>query len=203
MLGADPISGTAPLTVAFDGSRSYDPDSGDSIASYTFDFGDGTSATSATPAVSHVYASPGAYRAFLSVTDSHGAVSTNNAEKAISVAPPQPDLIVFSLVSNNNQAKQGDKVTFTATIKNQGKGNASASNTEFKLDGATVLGTPATVMLAPGATTQVSVQWPTTAKTAKGNHTIRATADRNGAVTESNEENNTKDLTVFLQGNKT
>src|SRR5205085_12157397 len=41
-LVANPQEGNPPLTVAFDASGSIDPDAGDSIASYTFSFGDGS-----------------------------------------------------------------------------------------------------------------------------------------------------------------
>ncbi len=64
------------LPVAFDGSASYDPDAGDSITSYRWDFGDGTSATTATPTTTHAYAARGSYTATLRVTDSRGATST-------------------------------------------------------------------------------------------------------------------------------
>ncbi len=86
VLTATPTSGTAPLTVNFDGSGSYDPDTGDTIASYTFDFGDGSAAvTQSTPTVSHIYNSANNYAARLSVKDSHGLASTNTAQVVISV----------------------------------------------------------------------------------------------------------------------
>ncbi len=129
--------------------------------------------------------------------------TANAAAYAVVGPPPLPDLVVSQLTASNNQARQGDKITFTATVKNQGQAPAGASATEFKLDGNTVLGTPATGTIAVGASRQVSVQWQTTARTPKGNHTIRASADRNTEVAESNEGNNTKDGTIFLQGNKT
>jgi len=95
VLTATPTSGTAPLTVNFDGSGSYDPDTApppDTIASYTFNFGDGSPAvTQSTPTISHTYNAAGNYGARLTVTDSRGAQSTNTAQIMISVAaPPTP-----------------------------------------------------------------------------------------------------------------
>jgi len=109
---------------------------------------------------------------------------------------------VSALTASNNQARQGDKVTFTATIKNQGQASAVASKTEFLLDGTTVLGLIDTPALAPGASATVSVNW-LTASAKKGQHTIKTTADKTNVVPESNEANNTKTITVSIQGNKT
>ena len=66
--------------VAFDGSRSSDPDG--SIAAYRWEFGDGAQATTAL--ASHAYAAAGAYVARLTVTDDAG--STAAATVTISVA---------------------------------------------------------------------------------------------------------------------
>jgi PKD repeat protein len=88
-LTGTPTSGTAPLTVAFDGSGSHDPDAGDSVASYTFNFGDGTaSVTQSTPTASHTYTSGGHYQPSLTVTDTHGAASTNSATVTVNVTNP-------------------------------------------------------------------------------------------------------------------
>lgn len=76
-----PLQGTAPLTVNFSSSGSYDPDG--SISSYSWNFGDGSSSTQANPA--HTYNAAGDYTAILTVTDNKGA--TNNAEVNIAVAP--------------------------------------------------------------------------------------------------------------------
>jgi PKD repeat protein len=85
VLTATPTSGTAPLAVNFDGSGSYDPD-GDTIASYTFSFGDGSAAvTQSTPTISHTYNAANTYGAHLSVTDSHSLASTNTAQVIITV----------------------------------------------------------------------------------------------------------------------
>ncbi len=57
----------------FDGSASSD---NVGVASYAWDFGDGTTATTAT--ASHVYARPGAYAATLTVTDAAGNSATSS-----------------------------------------------------------------------------------------------------------------------------
>jgi subtilase family serine protease len=46
------------------------------------------------------------------------------------------------------------------------------------------------------------VNW-LTASAKKGQHTIKATADKTNVVPESNEANNTRTITVSIQGNKT
>ncbi|MEP5610764.1 MAG: PKD domain-containing protein [Cyclobacteriaceae bacterium] len=66
-----PTSGEAPLLVFFDGSASTDADG--TIASYEWNFGDGSSGSGAT--TSHTYTSAGNYTASLTVTDNAGASS--------------------------------------------------------------------------------------------------------------------------------
>jgi PKD repeat protein len=79
-----PTSGTAPLTVSFDGSGSSDPDAGDTI-SYSWDLnGDGTFGDSTAQKPSYTYSSGGTYNAVLKVTDNHG-LSTNSSPVAITV----------------------------------------------------------------------------------------------------------------------
>jgi Tol biopolymer transport system component len=56
-------------STAFSGANSFDPDG--SIASYSWNFGDGGTASGSTP--THTYAAPGAYAVTLTVTDNLGA----------------------------------------------------------------------------------------------------------------------------------
>jgi hypothetical protein len=88
-LSASPLSGVAPLQVSFDASASSDPDPGDTIVSYTFNFGDGSPpVTQSTPLIQHTYNNPGEYRATVRVTDSRGLPSENTAGVNIEVVAP-------------------------------------------------------------------------------------------------------------------
>lgn len=68
----DNATGFAAFTVNFDGTASTDPDG--FIAAYQWHFGDGGTATSATPA--YTYNTPGTYSARLIVVDNSGAADT-------------------------------------------------------------------------------------------------------------------------------
>lgn len=91
VLTGTPTSGKAALLVNFSGANSSDPDAGDTIASYSFDFGDGTAVvTQATATISHTYQDTGTYPARLSVRDSRGMSSTNLAQVMITVTDKKP-----------------------------------------------------------------------------------------------------------------
>ncbi|MDP3073286.1 MAG: PKD domain-containing protein [Opitutaceae bacterium] len=72
-------TGTAPVAIAFSGASSYDPDG--TIASYLWNFGDGTTSTAIAPA--KTFSTPGNYTVSLSVTDNGGANSTVTTAVAI------------------------------------------------------------------------------------------------------------------------
>jgi hypothetical protein len=118
----------------------------------------------------------------------------------VNIAVAMPDLRVTNMSASNGRAREGDKVTLTATVTNLGNGAASASKTEFLLDNAIVLGLVDTPAIQADQSTTVSINWDT--RSVKGTHTIRGTADQTGLVGESNETNNSSMLTVTIQGNK-
>ncbi len=80
---ANPSSGTAPLTVDFDGSFSDDPDG--TIVSYVWDFGDGGTATG--PSATRVYPA-GTWIATLTVTDDSGRTDSTTRTVTVASAPP-------------------------------------------------------------------------------------------------------------------
>ncbi|HQA81157.1 MAG TPA: PKD domain-containing protein, partial [Methanoregulaceae archaeon] len=82
VIGISAKSGSVPLKVTFDGSRSFDPDG---IAlTYSWDFGDGTTGTSKT--TSHTYEEEGTFDISLVVTDMHGA--SGRAEETVIAESP-------------------------------------------------------------------------------------------------------------------
>jgi PKD repeat protein len=80
--GANVTSGVAPLAVNFSSQGSYDPDG--TIASYVWNFGDGTSSTLANP--SHPYSTAGNFAATLTVTDNSGATSSSSVSISVQQA---------------------------------------------------------------------------------------------------------------------
>src|SRR5262245_32152742 len=83
---AAPTSGTAPLSVAFNGSASIDPDG--SIVNYAWTFGDGGTATGPTP--THTYQTAGSYTATLTVTDNQNATGSTSLTITVSAGPTVP-----------------------------------------------------------------------------------------------------------------
>jgi len=85
-LTVTPGSGRAPLTVTADASSSTDTDQ-TPIASYKFDFGDGSvTGPQSSPTANHTYQSAGTYTLTATVTDTAGLSST--ATTQVSATPP-------------------------------------------------------------------------------------------------------------------
>ncbi len=85
-----PYTGVVGVNVMFDGTGSSDPDG--TIASYDWDFGDGSTGSGAQP--QHAYAAVGSYTVTLTVTDNLGAVSdpaTTTADIVVGNLPPTAD----------------------------------------------------------------------------------------------------------------
>lgn len=106
-LVATPQSGDPPLNVSFDGSGSSDPDAGDFITKYEFDFGEGGGYEDygALNSATHNYTTAGAFTAKLRVWDNNG--NSDEDSKVISVGV-QPDLFTQALTG----------VTMDATMLN-------------------------------------------------------------------------------------
>jgi PKD repeat protein len=102
-----PTSGLPPLLVGLTGTATVGT-SGSPIASYSWNFGDGQ--TSSTANVSHTYTASGSYTATLTVTDAAGATGT--ASVAITVGDlADPQKAAFKLNFTNT-----GKDNFSATL---------------------------------------------------------------------------------------
>jgi len=93
-------------TVTFNASGSYDPDG--IIVSYSWDFGDGTTATGIT--VSHAYSDDGSYSVTLTVTDNDGATDTAHATKTVRNRPP-----VASFTETAETVDTNENISFDAS----------------------------------------------------------------------------------------
>jgi len=112
VISASNTSGTGPLLTSFDGTGSYDSDG--SLVSYSWDFGDGNTASGSV--ASHSYNVAGTYTATLTVTDDSAA--TNTSSIAITVteqatAPNAPTSLLATLVKTG---KGRNKVVSSAEL---------------------------------------------------------------------------------------
>ena len=73
LASATPTTGSAPLSVSFDGNQSFDPDG--TLVNYEWAFDDGATATGVT--ATHTYNSVGTWQATLTVTDDQGRQATD------------------------------------------------------------------------------------------------------------------------------
>jgi PKD repeat protein len=83
---SDVITGEASLAVQFTGDTSSDPDTGD-VLTYAWDFGDGTTATTANP--SHTFTTAGTYNVTLTVSDD-GTPALSSSEATITITVTAP-----------------------------------------------------------------------------------------------------------------
>jgi PKD repeat protein len=118
---------------------------GDTIASYNWDFGDGTTTTSQEPAVSHIYpasTSLGQKTVRLTVTDSAGETSSPPVEKQLEVvnAPPtasvscSPETVQPNQATSCSSSGSGDPdgpVTYAWDIDGDGFDDGSGASPEF------------------------------------------------------------------------
>jgi PKD repeat protein len=138
------LSPTAGQPVAFDGSASNDPEG--PIASYGWSFGDGESASGATP--SHTYDHAGDYTVTLTVTDAEG--KTGKVSHLVRIAEVAP-LASFSVTSSSPTA--GQPLAFDGSASSDPGGTIVSYEWNFG-DGSQGTGaTPSHIYANPGSYT--------------------------------------------------
>jgi hypothetical protein len=115
----DDITGRTDTPIAFDGRRSFDVDG--TLASYTWDFGDGGTGEGAQ--TQHIYLTPGIYTVTLTVTDADGATATDSLRASVILSQRRPVANVsgpylgfaargVTLDGNRSSDPNGDALTY-------------------------------------------------------------------------------------------
>jgi glucose/arabinose dehydrogenase/PKD repeat protein len=126
---ANPTNGAAPLTVAFDGTASNDPD-GDALT-YAWDLdGDGAFDDAVAATASFTYSQPGTYTATLRVTDPSGATDTWSDTISAGNTPPTA---VIDTPAAGTTWKVGDVISFSGHATDQQEGTLAASALTWSL----------------------------------------------------------------------
>ncbi len=105
-----PYMGTANMAISFNANASNDPDG--TIASYVWDFGDGSSGTGV--AVSHAYAAEGTYNVTLKVTDNDGIMDSATVTVVIgtgNISPTADASGPYSAIANTSVSFDGSGST--------------------------------------------------------------------------------------------
>jgi PKD repeat protein len=164
------ISGTAPFTVNFVGNNSRDPDG--LIASYLWDFGDGT--TSILSNVTKTYSAAGNYTARLTVTDNAGAAATATLLIAVAATPPSTmryvnvSGITMSWVKSSSTSGY---ITGTVTILDHAGKPAPNANVTIAASGLV----SGTVTARTNSRGQVTLNTPRLSSAVKGTQTYTVT----------------------------
>ena len=132
---------------------------------------------------------------FTAIADANGQVSESdeaNNTRPVTVTGPvaRPDLVVDAITYSPPNPTLGSTITFQVTVRNQG--SASAGSFVLRLQGAASYQDATVSSLAAGASTMRTFSLPLSTSP----ETFTATADANGQVSESDEANNTRPVTV-------
>ena len=139
----------------------------------------------------------GIYKIIFYVFDANGNVNSTSAcvEVVASNNDDEPDLVIDDIAWSPLSIKEGDSVTFTVKIKNQGSSMVGSSIVNYYIDGS-YYSYDSIGSISAGNTTTETFTWIAT----QGTHTIKAVADYYGSISENNESNNEKTVTFNVDG---
>lgn len=102
-------------------------------------------------------------------------------------AASSPDLVIDSITWSPDPPNIGEQTSFTVTIKNQGDAPAGSSYVAFYIDN-DYSDSALVPSIFPGNSANVTFSW----KAKAGDHLVKAVANSEGTVAESDESNNEK-----------
>jgi PKD repeat protein len=120
-----PYTGIEGQAIIFNASASYDPDPGDSIASFEWDFNNDGATDATGVEVTWTWNDDYAGQVNLTVTDSHGKSSTDTTSVTILNAPPEVE------AGNNQTVNEGDTVSFIGDFTDPGIGDTHTIEWNF------------------------------------------------------------------------
>jgi len=192
-----PDSPIVDETVTFDASASIDNDTATeqdpdgAIASYAWDFGDGTTAiytgANLTATTNHTYTERGTFTVTLTVTDN--ATQSDTVGKNITIL--SHDIAVTDITAQPTKVTVGDDVTITVTVENQGDFTETFNMSVYYDTTLIITQIDKEVSSPAGTTTQVNFTWTTTG-VAAGTYDIRA--DITTVKNETDTADNTKSV---------
>lgn len=122
----NPTNGPAPLNVAFDATGSSDPD-GDALT-FSWNFGDGTTGTGATP--THTYAQAGTYNAVVTVSDGRGGSATATVRIDAGNTAPVPTI---TSPTSTQLFRVGETITLTGSATDAQDGTLANSRLTWEV----------------------------------------------------------------------
>ncbi len=120
-----PYSGDVNASISFSSNGSSDSDG--SIASYSWDFGDGATSTSANPA--HAYSSAGNFTVTLTVTDDGGLTHSASTSATISSGPQNTPPVAY--VNGPYSGDEGVAVAFSSANSYDPDGSVASYSWDF------------------------------------------------------------------------
>jgi len=127
--------------------------------------------------------------------------NNNTAEKTINVEKAQRDLFIEYIKANPAKPKVGQQVTWTVKVRNNGNAKATGVKLNFYADNTSANPTNVITINSISANTGVAkaIKWTVPANISPAlNYTVRATADPDNQIDETNEANNTKTASINI-----
>ncbi len=168
-----PYSGTAGTSIVFSSAGSSDSDG--TIVSYLWNFGDGSTSTSANP--SHSYASAGTFTAALTVTDNGGLTGTDNASVTVSAVNIAP----VAEANGPYNGITGTAVTFSSAGSSDSDGTITSYSWNFGDGGTSTSANPTHSYSTAGTYTATLTVTDNGGKTGTDNATVTITAPSTGS----------------------
>jgi PKD repeat protein len=161
---ANPVTGVAPLTVAFTDQSSGNP------TSWRWDFGDGATSTIQNP--THTYAAPGTYTVSLTATNVAGS-NTATRTDLVTSTPPSPPTADFSASPTSGGAP------LDVTFSDQSSGDPTGWSWDFGDGASSTAQNPLHTYSSPGSyTVSLTVTNPGGSDTAtKPDHVVAVAVD--------------------------